>query len=84
MTPCYLGFRPHSSLGTTPSDSRGVAHVLEHTVLCGSERFPVRDPFFKMITRSMQTFMNAMTALDWTAYPFSTTNRQDYYNLMDV
>jgi len=69
---------------TVPSDSTGVAHILEHTVLCGSHRFPVRDPFFSMLKRSLSTFMNAFTASDWTMYPFSTQNRKDFYNLMDV
>ena len=52
---------------TVPMDSTGVAHMLEHTALCGSERFPVRDPFFMMIRRSLNTFMNAFTGSDWTA-----------------
>ncbi|MCP4673285.1 MAG: peptidase M16, partial [Desulfobacula sp.] len=69
---------------TVPSDSSGVAHILEHTVLCGSKKFDVRDPFFSMIKRSLSTFMNAFTASDWTMYPFSTQNKKDYYNLMDV
>ncbi|MBW2176145.1 MAG: insulinase family protein [Deltaproteobacteria bacterium] len=69
---------------TVPSDSTGVAHILEHTVLCGSKKFPVRDPFFSMLKRSLNTFMNAFTASDWTMYPFSTQNRKDFYNLMDV
>ncbi len=69
---------------TVPKDSTGVAHILEHTVLCGSEKFKVRDPFFSMIKRSLSTFMNAFTASDWTMYPFSSQNRKDYYNLMDV
>jgi len=69
---------------TVPFDSTGVAHILEHTVLCGSGRFPVRDPFFSMIKRSLNTFMNAFTASDWTMYPFATQNRKDFYNLMDV
>jgi Zn-dependent M16 (insulinase) family peptidase len=69
---------------TVPTDSTGVAHILEHTVLCGSEKYPVRDPFFSMLKRSLSTFMNAFTASDWTMYPFSTQNRKDYYNLMDV
>ncbi|MBR9986080.1 MAG: insulinase family protein [Desulfosarcina sp.] len=69
---------------TVPTDSTGVAHILEHTVLCGSERFPVRDPFFSMLKRSLSTFMNAFTASDWTMYPFATQNRKDYYNLMRV
>ena len=65
-------------------DSTGVPHILEHTVLCGSRKYPVRDPFFKMLNRSMATFMNAMTASDWTMYPFSTQNAKDFDNLMDV
>jgi len=69
---------------TVPSDSTGVAHILEHTVLCGSAKFPVRDPFFSMLKRSLSTFMNALTASDWTMYPFSTQNKKDFYNLMDV
>ncbi|WP_300668377.1 insulinase family protein [Desulfoluna sp.] len=69
---------------TVPSDSTGVAHILEHTALCGSARYPVRDPFFSMIKRSLNTFMNAFTASDWTMYPFATQNRKDFYNLMDV
>jgi len=69
---------------TVPTDSSGVAHILEHTVLCGSKKFNVRDPFFSMIKRSLSTFMNAFTASDWTMYPFSTQNQKDYYNLMNV
>jgi len=69
---------------TVPSDSTGVAHILEHTALCGSRKFPVNDPFFSMLKRSLNTFMNAFTASDWTMYPFSTQNRKDFYNLMDV
>ena len=71
-------------LKTVPSDSTGVAHILEHTVLCGSAKYPVKDPFFSMLKRSLSTFMNAFTASDWTMYPFSTQNRKDYENLMDV
>ncbi len=69
---------------TVPRDSTGVAHILEHVVLCGSERFPVRDPFFSMLKRSLSTFMNAFTASDWTMYPFASQNRKDFYNLLDV
>ncbi len=69
---------------TVPTDSSGVAHILEHTVLCGSKNFNVRDRFFSMIKRRLNTFMNAFTASDWTMYPFSSQNRKDYYNLMDV
>lgn len=72
------------ALRTVPEDSTGVAHILEHTALCGSERYPVRDPFFMMIRRSLNTFMNAMTSSDWTAYPFASENRKDFDNLMQV
>lgn len=72
------------ALRTVPEDSTGVAHILEHTALCGSEKYPVRDPFFMMIRRSLNTFMNAMTSSDWTAYPFASLNRKDYFNLLDV
>ncbi|WP_169392449.1 MULTISPECIES: insulinase family protein [Psychrobacter] len=73
-----VGFR------TQPMDSKGEAHILEHVALCGSKKFPVRDPFFSMIKRSLNTFMNAMTAADWTAYPFATQNENDYFNLLAV
>ncbi|MDO4223947.1 MAG: insulinase family protein, partial [Acinetobacter sp.] len=69
---------------TQPMDSTGKAHILEHTVLCGSEKFPVRDPFFLMIRRSLNTFMNAFTSADWTAYPFATQNKKDFDNLLGV
>ena len=69
---------------TQPMDSKGEAHILEHTALCGSEKFPVRDPFFLMIRRSLNTFMNAFTAADWTAYPFATQNQKDFQNLLEV
>ena len=72
------------ALRTVPHDSTGVAHILEHTALCGSERFPVRDPFFMMLRRSLNTFMNAFTSSDWTAYPFASQNRKDFANLLDV
>ena len=71
-------------LRTVPMDSTGVAHILEHTTLCGSEKYPVRDPFFMMIRRSLNTFMNAFTSSDWTAYPFATENRKDFQNLLQV
>ncbi|KAK2718139.1 presequence protease, mitochondrial-like [Artemia franciscana] len=73
-----IGFR------TIPTDSTGVPHILEHTVLCGSQKYPVRDPFFKMLNRSLSTFMNAMTGPDFTMYPFSTQNDKDFRNLMSV
>jgi Zn-dependent M16 (insulinase) family peptidase len=69
---------------TPPSDSTGVAHILEHTALCGSKNFPVRDPFFTMLKRSLNTFMNAFTASDWTCYPFSSQNHKDFNNLLGI
>ncbi|MFM1896978.1 MAG: hypothetical protein RLZZ385_2052 [Pseudomonadota bacterium] len=72
------------ALRTVPMDSTGVAHILEHTALCGSEKYPVRDPFFMMIRRSLNTFMNAFTSSDWTAYPFASKNRKDFFNLLSV
>ena len=69
---------------TIPEDSTGVAHILEHTALCGSKKYPVRDPFFMMIRRSLNTFMNAFTSSDWTAYPFATQNEKDFKNLLSV
>lgn len=69
---------------TVPQDSTGVAHILEHTALCGSQRYPVRDPFFMMNRRSLNTFMNAFTSSDWTAYPFASQNKKDFNNLLDV
>ena len=69
---------------TVPMDSRGVAHILEHTTLCGSARTQVRDPFFLMPRSSLNTFMNALTSSDYTAYPFASQNRKDFFNLMDI
>ncbi|KAI9840216.1 MAG: Mitochondrial presequence protease [Sclerophora amabilis] len=69
---------------TNPPDDTGVPHILEHTTLCGSEKYPIRDPFFKMLPRSLSNFMNAFTSSDHTTYPFATTNPQDYKNLMSV
>ncbi|KAI9576628.1 presequence protease, mitochondrial [Glossina fuscipes] len=69
---------------TTPFDSTGLPHILEHSVLCGSEKYPVRDPFFKMLNRSVATFMNAMTGPDYTMYPFSSMNEIDFRNLQKI
>ena len=69
---------------TPPANSTGVFHILEHSVLCGSRRFPVKEPFVDLIKSSMQTFLNAMTYPDKTVYPVATTNEQDLLNLMDV
>src|SRR5690606_25566578 len=72
------------ALRTVPKDSTGVAHMLEHTAVCGSNEYPVRDPFCMMTRRSLNTFMNAFTSSDWTAYPFASMNRKDFNNLLDV
>jgi len=69
---------------TVPQDSTGVAHILEHTSLCGSQRYPVRDPFFLMLRRSLNTFMNAFTGSSWTGYPFASQNVKDFDNLLRV
>ncbi len=69
---------------TPPSNNRGVAHILEHSVLCGSRKFPVKEPFVELIKGSLQTFLNAMTFSDKTMYPVASRNEKDFYNLMDV
>ncbi|XP_065339085.1 presequence protease, mitochondrial [Cloeon dipterum] len=69
---------------TSPRDSTGLPHILEHVTLCGSQKYPVRDPFFKMLNRSLASFMNAMTGPDYTVYPFSTPNQKDYEQLLSV
>lgn len=74
----YIGFR------TPPKDSTGVAHIIEHTVLCGSDRFPVKDPFIELAKGSLNTFLNAMTYPDKTVYPVASCNDKDFQNLMDV
>ncbi len=72
------------SFKTWPDSSNGVPHILEHTVLCGSKRFPIKDPFFSMLRRSLNTFMNAMTGADFTCYPASSCVEKDFFNLLDV
>jgi Zn-dependent M16 (insulinase) family peptidase len=72
------------SFATSPSDNTGVAHILEHSVLCGSERYPLKDAFIVLAQGSLQTFLNAMTFPDRTVYPASSTNEHDYFNLMSV
>ena len=74
----YIGFR------TPPSDDTGVPHILEHSVLCGSEKFPVKDPFVELVKGSLNTFLNAMTYPDKTVYPIASCNDKDFQNLMDV
>lgn len=74
----YIGFR------TTPENSTGVAHIMEHTVLCGSRKFPVKDPFVELVKGSLNTFLNAMTYPDKTVYPVASCNDTDFQNLMDV
>lgn len=72
------------SFQTIPSNSNGVAHILEHTVLCGSKKFPIKDPFFAMGRRSLNTFMNALTGADFTCYPAASQVPKDFYNLLEV
>ncbi len=72
------------SFRTLPKSSNGAPHILEHTVLCGSEKFPVKDPFFAMTRRSLNTFMNAFTGADFTCYPASSQIEKDFYNLLEV
>lgn len=69
---------------TVPSDSTGVAHIIEHTLLCGSEKYPLKEPFVELVKGSMNTFLNAMTFPDKTMYPVASTNDQDFLNLIDV
>lgn len=69
---------------TPPVDSTGVAHILEHSVLCGSEKYPVKEPFVELLKGSLQTFLNAFTFPDKTCYPVASANLQDFYNLVDV
>lgn len=72
------------SFSTLPYNSNGVAHILEHTVLCGSKKYPVKDPFFGMTRRSLNTFMNALTGSDFTCYPAASQVPKDFYNILDV
>ena len=72
------------SFRTPPKDSTGVAHILEHSVLCGSDRYPVKEPFVELLKSSLQTFLNALTFPDKTCYPVASCNLQDFYNLIDV
>ena len=69
---------------TIPTDSTGVFHILEHSVLNGSRKYPVKEPFVELLKSSLQTFLNAMTYPDKTVYPVSSRNRQDFRNLMDI
>jgi Zn-dependent M16 (insulinase) family peptidase len=72
------------TFATPPSDSTGVAHILEHSVLCGSRKYPVKEPFVELMKSSVNTFLNAMTFADKTCYPVASQNVQDFYNLIDV
>ncbi len=69
---------------TPPTDHTGIAHILEHSVLCGSRKYPVKKPFFELVKSSVKTFLNAMTYPDKTTYPVASTNLTDFYNLVDV
>lgn len=72
------------SFRTLPKNSRGTPHILEHVVLCGSDKFPIKDPFFSMTRRSLNTFMNALTGSDFTCYPAASQVEKDFYNLLNV
>jgi hypothetical protein len=69
---------------TPPTDSTGIPHILEHSVLCGSRKYPLKEPFVELLKGSLQTFLNAFTYPDRTCYPVASTNLQDFYNLVDV
>ena len=73
-----IGFR------TPPADDTGVPHITEHSVLCGSRKFPIKDPFVELCKGSLNTFLNAMTYSDKTVYPVASLNAKDFHNLMDV
>jgi Zn-dependent M16 (insulinase) family peptidase len=76
---CFaIGFR------TLPEDSTGVCHIIEHSVLCGSKRFPLKEPFVNLIKSSLATFLNAFTAYDWTMYPFSSQTPKDFHNILEI
>src|SRR5512138_1761337 len=72
------------SFYTPPEDSTGIAHIMEHSVLCGSRKYPVKEPFVELIKSSLNTFLNAFTFPDKTCYPVASQNVQDFYNLIDV
>jgi Zn-dependent M16 (insulinase) family peptidase len=72
------------TFSTPPADSTGVAHILEHSVLCGSRKYPIKEPFVELMKSSLNTFLNAMTFADKTCYPVASQNVQDFYNLVDV
>src|SRR5574344_518200 len=73
-----IGFR------TIPEDSTGVCHIIEHSLLCGSDKYPLKEPFINLVKGSLNTFLNAMTAADWTVYPVASQNQKDFSNLMAV
>ena len=73
-----IGFR------TPPTNSKGIQHIIEHTVLCGSKKYPAKDPFVELAKGSLNTFLNAMTYSDKTVYPVASCNDKDFRNLTDV
>ena len=73
-----IGFR------TKPKDSTGVCHIIEHSVLCGSEKYPLKEPFVNLLKSSLATFLNAFTAYDWTMYPVASQTPKDFDNLISV
>ena len=73
-----IGFR------TLPQDSTGVCHIIEHSLLCGSEKYPLKEPFVNLLKTSLATFLNAFTASDWTMYPFSSQTPKDFDNILSI
>ena len=81
---CMYSFNLLNEFRTPPDDSKGIPHILEHSVLCGSRKYPIKEPFVELIKGSMNTFLNAFTYPDRTCYPVASANLQDFYNLVDV
>ena len=76
---CFaIGFR------TLPQDSTGVCHIIEHSVLCGSKKYPLKEPFVNLLKTSLATFLNAFTAYDWTMYPFASQTPKDFDNILSM
>ena len=76
---CFaIGFR------TLPQDSTGVCHIIEHSLLCGSKKYPLKEPFVNLLKSSLATFLNAFTAYDWTMYPFASQTPRDFDNILSI
>ncbi len=82
--PMKMTIRCFRSVSDTPEDETGVPHIIEHTTLCGSDKFPVKDPFIELAKGSLNTFLNAMTYPEKTLYPVASYNERDFKNLMEV